>query len=84
MRFSAMVDDVPTEIITDALGPGSAINMEYIIVEYSYGDGLYLYYPPSLADIRIKHCTFRKNIGSGVHVVRPSSRDHISQSKRPK
>ena len=42
--------------------------LQYTLLEYSYGDGLFLDYAP---EATVQYNTFRNNNGSGVRVAGP-------------
>jgi hypothetical protein len=48
---------------------GVGLTVQHTLLEYSYGDGLYIYHESDDPDVTVQYCTFRLNNGSGVHVA---------------
>ena len=50
---------------------GAYLTLQHALLEYSSGDGLYIYHESDDPDVTVRYCTFRLNNGSGVRVVGP-------------
>jgi len=50
---------------------GAYLTAQHALLEYSSGDGLYIYHESDDPAVTVQYCTFRLNSGSGVHVVGP-------------